>query len=474
MIDDATLLRRYAEERSEEAFSELVRRHIDFVFSVALREVRGDFARAQDVTQSVFTVLARKASVLQGRKTLVGWLHISVHHDAAKLIRGEQRRQRREQEARAMHEPANSFPREDDWERLKPVLNEVVQELSDVDRDAVLLRFYQRQRFVEIGHTLRISEDAAQKRLERALQKMRASLTRRGITSTSTALAAMLEGHAVGAAPAGLAANIVSGALAAASGTSGITAIKGLLFMNKVNIGITAILVVAGSLTGLIELRANRALRNELSGLQAQKALDRSPTETNGPSPSSQKAPDPTVDTAELDRLRGRIEVLKARPDGVVDADMKSREAWRNAGHTTPETALETLLWASQTGDLDTLARSYAFNDAAKAKADALFATLSEDMRMKYGTPERFFAPLLMESWKNLPLAAYQVSDQINPSLDQVELQLWSRSIGGLEHDAGKMPFVHGPDGWKFGPIGFDLNLARFDPATGELRSEAR
>ena len=92
MTDDSTLLRRYAEERSEDAFTELVRRHLDFVFSVAMREVRGDFARAQDITQKVFTALARKASVLHQRTTLVGWLHISVHHAAANLMRSEQRR----------------------------------------------------------------------------------------------------------------------------------------------------------------------------------------------------------------------------------------------------------------------------------------------------------------------------------------------------------------------------------------------
>jgi RNA polymerase sigma factor (sigma-70 family) len=188
MKDDSTLLRQYADEKSAEAFGELVRRHLDFVHSAALREVRGDFARAQDITQNVFIALARKASVLHRRTTLVGWLHVSVHHAAAELMRTEQRRQRREKEASVMLEPASSPIAEDDWSRLKPVLNEVVGELGDAERDAILLRFYQKHSLVEIGAMLHVSEDAAQKRVTRGLEKMRAGLVRRGISSTSATI----------------------------------------------------------------------------------------------------------------------------------------------------------------------------------------------------------------------------------------------------------------------------------------------
>src|SRR5436190_22898787 len=104
MLTDAELLRRYAEEKSEAAFSELVQRYLDLVYSAALRQVYGDAHRAQDVTQVVFTTLARKAASLTGHPVLAGWLYTATQHAAAKVIRSETRRHAREQEAHAMHE----------------------------------------------------------------------------------------------------------------------------------------------------------------------------------------------------------------------------------------------------------------------------------------------------------------------------------------------------------------------------------
>src|SRR5436190_108428 len=104
MSDDATLLRRYAEQNSEAAFAELVQRHVSLVYSTALRKTGGNVHRAEDITQSVFTALARKAAPLSRRTTLAGWLYLSTHHAAAELMRGEQRRQAREQEAHLMQE----------------------------------------------------------------------------------------------------------------------------------------------------------------------------------------------------------------------------------------------------------------------------------------------------------------------------------------------------------------------------------
>ena len=123
MIPDAELLRRYSEAASEEAFGELVRRHLDLVYSAALRQVNGDAHLAQDVAQTVFADLARKAASLAGRPAMTGWLYTSTHHAAAKMVRREQRRHAREQEAHAMqqllHDPGPNL----DWETLRPVLD---------------------------------------------------------------------------------------------------------------------------------------------------------------------------------------------------------------------------------------------------------------------------------------------------------------------------------------------------------------
>jgi RNA polymerase sigma factor (sigma-70 family) len=151
MVTDAELLRRYAEENSEPAFAELVRRHVDLVFSAALRQVRGDAHRAQDITQVVFTTLARKAHSLTRHPVLAGWLYTATRHAATKATRGETRRHAREQEAHLMQEIFSPGVASIDWDRVRPVLDDAMRELNDRDREAVLLRFFARQPFNEIG-----------------------------------------------------------------------------------------------------------------------------------------------------------------------------------------------------------------------------------------------------------------------------------------------------------------------------------
>jgi RNA polymerase sigma factor (sigma-70 family) len=207
MSTDAELLRRYVTQKSESAFTELVQRHVALVYSTALRQLGGDAHLAQDVTQTVFTALARKAESLTGRSALAGWLYLGAHHAAAQAVRTDQRRRAREQEAHIMHElfspEASALPTE--WGRVRPVLDDALRELRDDDREAVLLRFFERRPFAEIGAALNMSEDAARMRTDRALDKLHALLARRGITSTGAALSVALSNQAMVATPAGLA-----------------------------------------------------------------------------------------------------------------------------------------------------------------------------------------------------------------------------------------------------------------------------
>src|SRR4051812_39119191 len=143
MADDAELLRSYAENRSEKAFAELVRRHIDLVYAVALRQVGGDAHRAEDVTQIVFTSLARKAAELARRPVLGGWLYRAAQFAAIDVVRAESRRRLRESEAHLMHESNVNPGPEKDWEKLRPTLDAAIGELKDDDRDAVVLRFFE-------------------------------------------------------------------------------------------------------------------------------------------------------------------------------------------------------------------------------------------------------------------------------------------------------------------------------------------
>ncbi len=218
MTESTELLRRYWADGSEAAFAELVQGHINLVYSAALRQVYGDESLAQEVTQAVFTDLARKAPLLIHHSSLSGWLYTSTRYRAAKLRRSELRRTVREQEAYVMNQLHESSTSDPAWEDLRVVLDDVMHELSGADRDVVLMRFFEGCPLSEVGTRLGVNENAARMRVNRALEKLRAGLARRGVTSTAAALSAVLALRAVGAAPAGLAAKISHVAFAAATG----------------------------------------------------------------------------------------------------------------------------------------------------------------------------------------------------------------------------------------------------------------
>ena len=232
---DAELLRRYLAERDEGVFAELVRRHVNLVYRAALRQLGGDAHRAQDATQLVFTLLARKATALARHPSLTGWLYTTTHFIVRDLLRAERRRRQRETEARLMHE----LTREPspDWDRLRPVLDDAMQALNERDRDALLARFFEGRPFAELGARLALSEDAARMRVDRALEKLRALLARRGVTSTTAALGALMTHEAAASVPAGLAASVTGAALAAPAAAGLTTA---LAFMSTVKFTLTA------------------------------------------------------------------------------------------------------------------------------------------------------------------------------------------------------------------------------------------
>src|SRR5262245_59537235 len=182
MMDDAELLRRYAEVGDQEAFAELVRRHVGFVYGSALRQVR-DAHAAKDVAQTVFADLARQAGRVCRQPVILGWLYTAVRRAAANLRRSEGRRAVREAEALKMDSIHRTTGSEPSWEDLRPFLDEAMHELPAGDREALLLRFFQSRSLAAVASPLRISEDAARKRVDRALGRLRLALARRGIVS---------------------------------------------------------------------------------------------------------------------------------------------------------------------------------------------------------------------------------------------------------------------------------------------------
>jgi RNA polymerase sigma factor (sigma-70 family) len=237
--DSQELLADYVGTGSEEAFRELVTRYLDLVYSTALRCVGGDTHRAEDVAQAVFLDLARLASKLSKDTMLGGWLHRHTCYVSSTVMRGERRRQARERQAVEMsgflgsHDPGLA--------QLGPVLDAAINELEDADRRAILLRFYERLDLRSVGQALGSSENAAQKRVSRALDQLHAILTHRGVTLSAAALSAILAGEAVTAAPAGLATSIVTTALAGATaGASCSVTLFKLSALTKLKVGFVA------------------------------------------------------------------------------------------------------------------------------------------------------------------------------------------------------------------------------------------
>lgn len=267
MTTDSELLLHYVRKKSEVAFAELVQRHVAMVYSAALRQLGGDTHLAADVSQEVFTALARKAHQLSTRASIAGWLYLGTHHAAAQTIRSLRRRRAREQEVSVMHEilgsENSSVP--DDWARVRPVLDEAMRQLGETDREAVLLRYFAQRRFEEIGTALNLSADAARVRVDRAIDKLRRVLERRGITSTGAVLATMLGNSAACTAPAGLAAQVSRVALTGASGVGTIGPLQFLL-MNTPTLaaGVVAVAGIGLAALQFAEVRRVEARNDEL------------------------------------------------------------------------------------------------------------------------------------------------------------------------------------------------------------------
>lgn len=306
MHEDAELLRRYAEDNSEPAFAELVRRHLGFVYACALRRVGGDAHLAQDVAQQVFASLARHARSVAQPAVLSGWLYTTTKNATAQVVRGERRRQVREQKAYLMNEATSDSAPATDWAHLRPVLDDALDELSDDDRQAVLLRFFESKSFAEIGAALRLAENTARMRVERALDKLQALLARRGVTSTSAALGVALANQEAAAVPAGLAATVTGAALGVGAATGG--------FFSALVAPIVAasLVVVGGGMLWWQQQRANDALRVELAALRSTRTeLARLRQENRDLAREKANVEAWRSDDAELTRLRDEALLLQ-------------------------------------------------------------------------------------------------------------------------------------------------------------------
>lgn len=248
-FSDTELLDAYAGERSEDAFRELVARHVDLIYSAAMRQLRNPHL-AEEATQSAFIALARKAGQLRRRTVIAGWLHRAVHFAALNLQRSEARRKHWEEEAATMNVPGDTDHVFQEF--ALPHVDGALAELGQADRDAVILRFLHQRSFRDVAETLGTSEEAAKKRVSRALERLRGLLARRGIAISAAALATGLSQMPVTAAPASLPSTVAALAASTAVPTISITATILNLMRTKAKLAILIGLVILGGFAALL------------------------------------------------------------------------------------------------------------------------------------------------------------------------------------------------------------------------------
>lgn len=336
MTDAQRLIAEYIEHGSETAFRELVDRYVNLVYSTALRLVNNDGHLAQDVVQTVFADLAGMAGTLADDVMLGGWLHRHTCFVATKTIRSERRRRFRERDAMEMN-MLNQNP-ELNYALIAPILDEVVNELDEADRTAVLLRFYEQKKFHEIGEAVGCTEDSARMRVNRALEKLEVLIRRHGVTSSAAMLGVMLSADVVQAAPAGMAALVSASALG--GGTSlGMASAKAVAMTTTQKVLLTGLLVAAAG-TAVYEACHAASLRTEVQTFtqelgsettQIKQLRNELNAVTNrlGELGAENQRLMTSPNESELLRLRGRLAVLKtAEMTGKNDSLAANAKKW--------------------------------------------------------------------------------------------------------------------------------------------------
>lgn len=353
------LVRQYAADYSEGAFAALVSRHTNLVYSTALRRL-GSPQLAEEVTQAVFIILARKAGSLGRGTILSGWLYRTTCYVAGHAFKQELRRQQRHQDA--FMQSLSDETDAETWSHITPLLEDAMLRLRQTDRDALVMRFFEGRTIKEVGDALGISEAATKMRLNRALEKLRGYFCKHGVTSTTAAIAGAISANSVHAAPVALANTAAAIALAkgATVPASTVTLIKGAL---KTMAWTNAKTVTVGALV--------------LACLAAT----------------------PVV----IHRHHATHTTAKSAPPEIW-----TKDSLANAGYQTPDAALQTLLWAMTHADLD----------AVKASATPeMRASMEKDMK---GVTQQDFAAMIKTKFG--PVTGFRITDRKTIAPDVVEI----------------------------------------------------
>jgi RNA polymerase sigma factor (sigma-70 family) len=320
--DDMALVLEYAERSSEQAFATLVSRHVNLVYSVALRQVR-DPHLAEEITQGVFTILAQKAKSLRPKTVLAGWLCRTARYVSANTLRNQRNRRFRERESQM--QSISNEPEPGAWNQIEPMLEEALSCLREKEHDAVVLRFFEGKELKQIGAALGTTEDAARMRVNRGVEKLREFFTKRGVTISATAMTGAMAAYSVQAAPVGLATTITAAVLSGTTiTTTAIIAATKSIAMTAVHKAAVAAAVAILAGAGVYEARRAARLHEQVQTLKQQQAplLDiiqqlENEREDGARAMASLHQENEALNRAsgELARLRGQVGILRSQLD---------------------------------------------------------------------------------------------------------------------------------------------------------------
>jgi len=344
-LDDNALLREYVRNDSEEAFAALVTRHVNKVYSIALRQTRNPH-QAEEITQAVFVILARKSRDLSKSVILSGWLCRTAQLTAVTFIRSEIRRARREQEAH-MQTLLNETEA-DVWPQVAPLLDAAMAGLNETDHHAIVLRFYDDKSMREIAVALGANEETAKKRVNRAVEKLRLFFTKRGIVVPAAVLTATISANSVQAAPVALAKSVTFAAITKGATTSAstLTVIKGALktmaWTKAKTAVVTAVVAASVVVPLLIQHQAQARLRDGDETLRGQAAqLAAQKTENDRLSNLAANSSLSKEQIADLQKLRAEIGPLRQQAQEVAQLQQENRQLKAKTGQDKPKTPLQ-------------------------------------------------------------------------------------------------------------------------------------
>ncbi|MBI4659548.1 MAG: sigma-70 family RNA polymerase sigma factor [Verrucomicrobia bacterium] len=354
MSEDWEHLRRFRQGGDHEAFAELVRRYIDLVWAAAYR-ITGDADLARDVAQTVFSDLARKAHLFSENAVLAGWLHRAASFAACRAVRDETRRRMRERQAMEMQSLQHGPDAEDNLDRLLPLLDEAIARLRQSDREAIVLRYFGKKSLAEIGTLFGVSEDAAQKRLARALDRLRAHFRRRGLEASASFLAAALATAGSQAAPAGMAVAVAASSVSAGGAASAtllgqwLAHLPSSVTLMKTPVITTALVAATVSVPLVYQEYERSRLAKENAWLQAQDSELPRWREVHA---HNQARLQLARELRQLERDRDELAKLRAEATDLKTRDLEQKLEWRSRLE-----AAQTALAAAQADTAQTQAK---------------------------------------------------------------------------------------------------------------------